>query len=130
MMSAERITFLPGEFFVYINGSSWELGKVKRQADEEGKVYFCYYSYGTTASRTPVECMHKLINGNNGPQHHITVNDCLAFWDSHDQILIRNYFAGEELYRGNADSVPIDLWHLPFESCHILPDGCRIVEVS
>ena len=125
-------TFFPGEFFVYINNCSysWELGKVKRPADDEGTAYYCFYSYGTTASRTPVEYMHKLINGNNGPQHHLTVNDCLAFMDSNAQILIRNCVEGEELYRGNADSVPLDLWHLPLESCHILPDGCRLVEVS
>lgn len=130
MMSAEKIKFIPGEFFVYINGSSWELGKVKRQANEEGTAYFCYYTIGTTASRTPVECMHKLINGVNGPQCHITVIDCLAHMDPADQILIRNCLVDDELYRGNADSVPLDLWHIPIETCHILPDGCRIVEVS
>lgn len=129
-MGTERDRFLPGEFFVYVHGSYWELGKVKRAADEEGTAYFCYYTIGTTAARTPVEHMHRLINGNTGPQCHITVNDCLAHMDPAAQILIRNCLADEDLYCGNADSVPLDLWHIPIESCHILPDGCRFVEVS
>lgn len=130
MMSAEPIKFRPGEFFVYINGSSWELGKVKRAADDDGLAYYCYYSSGTTAARTPVTHMHKLINGENGPAHQNTVNDLLASMDPSQQILIRDYFSVEDLYRGNADSVPLDLWHLPMEICHVLPDGCRLVEVS
>ncbi len=129
-MSKERYKFLPGEFFVYSNGLSWELGKVKRAADEEGTAYFCWYSSGTTVARTPVERMHWLINGNTGPQCHITVNDCLAHMDPSDHILIRNCLVDDELYRGIADSTPLELWHLPIESCHILEDGCRLVEVS
>lgn len=52
--------FKEGELFVYLNGDRWELGMVKRKA-EDGK-YFCWYSRGDTAACTPVECMHKLIN--------------------------------------------------------------------
>ena len=129
-MGVERVTFLPGEFFVYINGSSWEVGKVKRAADEEGTAYFCWYGLGTTAARTPVECMHKLINGVTGPQCHITVNDCLAFSDPRDRIRICDWFTTEELYRGIADDVPLELWHLPLESCELSTDGSRHVEVS
>ena len=54
-------TFKPGELFVYTNGSYWELGQVKSVA-VEGESYFCWYSTGDTAARTPVECMHKLEN--------------------------------------------------------------------
>lgn len=54
-------TFKPGELFVYTNGSHWELGQVKRVA-VEGEAYFCWYSTGDTAARTPIECMHKLEN--------------------------------------------------------------------
>ena len=58
-MSGE--VFKPGELFVYTNGSHWELGQVKRVA-VEGEAYFCWYSTGDTAARTPVENMHKLEN--------------------------------------------------------------------
>lgn len=129
-MSAERIRFNPGEFFVYICGLSWELGKVKRAADEEGTAYFCYYSAGSTAARTPVECMRKLVNGNTGPQCHLTINDYLAFMGSRQQILIREYLTDEELYRGKVNEVPVDLWHRPMESFRILADGCRLVVVG
>lgn len=54
-------TFEPGELFVYVNGSNYELGKVKRP-NGRGDGYFCWYHEGTTAANTPVECMHKLQN--------------------------------------------------------------------
>ncbi len=130
MMSKERIKFRPGEFFVYINGSSWELGKVKRPADKEGTAYFCYYSSGTTAARTPVTHMHKLINGENNPAHHITVNDYIAFMDPCKTIIVRDYSSNEDLYHGDAQSVPLDLWQLPMELCHVMSDDCRLMLVS
>ena len=51
----------PGELFVYANGDRWELGMVKRPA-EDGSGYFCWYSRGDTAALTPTSCMHKLAN--------------------------------------------------------------------
>lgn len=54
-------TFKPGELFVYVNGSRWELGMVKRP-NYTGDGYFCWYSRGDTAANTPLSHMHKLAN--------------------------------------------------------------------
>lgn len=53
--------FEPGELFIYRNGNSYELGKVKRP-NNTGDGYFCWYHSGETAANTPVVCMHKLVN--------------------------------------------------------------------
>lgn len=54
-------TFEEGELFVYTNGNSFELGKVKRP-NNTGDGYFCWYHCGETAANTPVSHMHKLVN--------------------------------------------------------------------
>lgn len=54
-------SFEEGELFIYINGDSAEIGKVKRK-NNTGDGYFCYYSSGETAANTPLGCMYKLIN--------------------------------------------------------------------
>ncbi len=46
--------FKKGELFIYINGDRAELGKVKRK-NNNGDSYFCYYSSGETAAKTPVD---------------------------------------------------------------------------
>lgn len=48
-----------GDLFVYQNGDRFEIGKVKRVC-ENG--VFAFYHEGDTASKTPFDCMHKLIN--------------------------------------------------------------------
>ena len=51
--------FSVGEYIIYINGESIELGRIKRLTDTGA---FVYYSSGDTAAKTPYDCMHKLIN--------------------------------------------------------------------
>lgn len=58
MSSAEE--FEPGELFVYVCGTRWELGTVKRKIDRD--TYACWYTMGDTAAMTPVEAMYKLDN--------------------------------------------------------------------
>lgn len=53
--------FKNGEYFIYVNGDKYELGKVKRENDN-GTAYFCYYHEGNTCAWTPIDCMHKLVN--------------------------------------------------------------------
>ena len=53
--------YKPNELFIYTNGGRWELGQVKSEC-VDGKAYFCWYSCGDTAARTPIEHMHKLAN--------------------------------------------------------------------
>lgn len=53
--------FENGEYFVYVNGEKYELGKVKRP-NNDGTGYFCWYHEGSTCANTPTENMHKLIN--------------------------------------------------------------------
>lgn len=59
-------TFKPGEPFIYKNGSSYEIGIVKRLCEkhdpDEEQDYFCYYHSGDTAARTMTRSMHKLRN--------------------------------------------------------------------
>lgn len=52
--------FKEGEYFIYRNGDTYEIGKVKREC-EDGS-YFCWYHTGSTAAKTPVDCMIKIKN--------------------------------------------------------------------
>ena len=54
------LDFSVGEYVIYINGDSVELGKIKRVTSTGAYVY---YSSGDTAAKTPYECLHKLVNG-------------------------------------------------------------------
>lgn len=51
--------FKEGELIIYTNGDRFEIGKIKRLCDDGA---FVYYHEGDTASKTPYDCMHKLIN--------------------------------------------------------------------
>lgn len=51
--------FREGEYIIYRNGESYELGKIKRVTDDGA---FVYYHSGSTAAKTPFECMHRLVN--------------------------------------------------------------------
>ena len=49
----------PGDLFIYQNGDSFEIGKVKRVASDG---VFAYYSEGDTAAKTPFDSMRRLVN--------------------------------------------------------------------
>ena len=51
--------FNEGELVIYVNGSSYEIGKIKRLCDDGA---FVWYHAGETAAKTPYETLHKLIN--------------------------------------------------------------------
>lgn len=51
--------FKEGELIIYQNGDRYEIGKIKRIVDDGA---FVYYHSGDTASKTPFDCMHKLVN--------------------------------------------------------------------
>lgn len=51
--------FKEGELIIYQNGGRYEIGKVKRIVEDGA---FVYYHGGNTASKTPFDCMHKLVN--------------------------------------------------------------------
>ncbi len=53
--------FEPGEYFIYVNGSSYELGRVKRNGRDKD-TYYCWYHAGETAALTHERDMHKLNN--------------------------------------------------------------------
>lgn len=59
-------TFKPGEPFLYKNGTSYEIGIVKRLCEKhdpnDEQDYFCYYHTGDTAERTMTRSMHKIRN--------------------------------------------------------------------
>lgn len=44
---------------VYVNGDSYEIGKIKRIVKDGA---FVWYSSGETASKTPFDLMHPLAN--------------------------------------------------------------------
>lgn len=51
--------FEVGEYIIYKNGDSYEIGKIKRIVQDGA---FVYYSDGDTAAKTPFDCMHKIRN--------------------------------------------------------------------
>lgn len=52
--------FKEGELIIYVNGDRFEIGKIKRLCEDGA---FVWYHNGETASKTPYDHMHKLING-------------------------------------------------------------------
>lgn len=108
-------TFLPGEYFVYCCGPRWELGKVKRRCDDNPDFYFCYYSSGSTAARTCVTDMHKLMNGDGGPAHQYTLGEYACAINSTHILEVTNYFTGELLWIGKVCDLPYELHHYPVE---------------
>lgn len=51
--------FTEGELVIYRNGDTCEIGRIKRVCDDGA---FVYYHQGDTASKTPYDVMHKLLN--------------------------------------------------------------------
>ena len=51
--------FKEGQLIVYVNGDSYEIGKIKKLCPDGA---FVYYHEGATASKTPYDRMHKLTN--------------------------------------------------------------------
>ena len=51
--------FNEGQIVVYVNGDSYELGRIKRLTPTGA---FVYYSEGETAAMTPYDCIHPLRN--------------------------------------------------------------------
>lgn len=51
--------FNVGELIIYKNGDRYEIGKIKRLCEDGA---FVWYHEGDTASKTPYDCMHKLVN--------------------------------------------------------------------
>lgn len=49
-----------GEYIIYVNGDIFEIGKIKSLRDDGA---FVNYHEGETASKTPYDLMHKLVNG-------------------------------------------------------------------
>lgn len=52
--------FKVGEYIIYKNGQSYEIGRIKRIVEDGA---FVCYSGGETAAKTPFDCMHKIVNG-------------------------------------------------------------------
>lgn len=53
------IQFHEGELILYQNGSRFEIGKIKKIVSDGA---FVYYHDGSTAAKTPFDCMRKIIN--------------------------------------------------------------------
>ena len=51
--------FKEGEYIIYQNGDRYELGRIKRITSDGA---FVWYHEGDTASKTPFDCMNKLVN--------------------------------------------------------------------
>ena len=69
------LEFKEGELIIYQNGTSFEIGKIKRITDGGA---FVWYHSGDTASRTPFDCMHKLRNA------HVVRDTSLGGGEHHD----------------------------------------------
>ena len=107
-------TFKPGELFVYTNGSHWELGQVKRVAVED-EAYFCWYSLGDTAARTPIENMHKLENAGFSHAKCLSVGDILSHIPAMTHVEIQtdeDEIEGVCSYEGHAMDCPDELREL------------------
>lgn len=51
--------FKVGDYVIYQNGDSYELGRIKRLTDRGA---FVFYHDGDTAAMTPYDCIHRLVN--------------------------------------------------------------------
>ncbi len=114
-MSKEREKFSPGEFFIYKNGDRLELGKVKRVADEGAMAYYCWYSCGTTAARTPVELMLKLANNDGGPAGQTTLGQLQSQFIEDRPMEVEDYFSQKIIWTGLVRDLPEHLMFYPVE---------------
>ena len=51
--------FKEDQLIIYVNGDSYEIGKIKRIVKDGA---FVWYSSGETAAKTPFDMMHPLVN--------------------------------------------------------------------
>jgi hypothetical protein len=51
--------FKEGQLIIYCNGSTYQIGKIKRIVNGGA---FVYYSCGETAAKTPFDAMHPIDN--------------------------------------------------------------------
>lgn len=56
---AEMNGFREGQYIIYQNGDTYEIGKIKRLTATGA---FVWYSCGDTAAKTPYDCMHPIQN--------------------------------------------------------------------
>lgn len=54
----------PGDWVVYQNGMRFELGRVVRRNNKDTGWFICYHN-GDTATSTPNECLHEIMNLSN-----------------------------------------------------------------
>lgn len=54
-----REDFKVGQYIIYVNGSRYEIGRIKSLRDDGA---FVAYSSGETGAKTPYDLMHPLIN--------------------------------------------------------------------
>ncbi len=58
-MKKDAPEFKAGDLIIYRNGDSYEIGKIKRVCPDGA---FVWYHEGSTAAKTPFDCMHRLVN--------------------------------------------------------------------
>ena len=51
--------FKEGQYIIYVNGDSYEIGRIKSLKSDGA---FVAYHEGETGAKTPYDCMHPLIN--------------------------------------------------------------------
>lgn len=71
---------VPGQYVLYRNGESYQIGRVKRAVDGAA---FVWYSSGETASRTPLENLRVLDNAHDIMATDLGGADALAMFPAH-----------------------------------------------
>lgn len=90
--------FKEGEYIIYRNGESYQIGKIKRITPDGA---FVWYHEGDTASKTPHALMHKLTNGYTILETSIGGQDgATVKYAGHDQIadMELNLYDQEEIH--------------------------------
>lgn len=59
MKKREEPAFKAGDLIIYQNADRCEIGKIKRIVQDGA---FVWYHEGSTAAKTPFDCMHRLVN--------------------------------------------------------------------
>ena len=101
--------FKIGDLIIYKNGDSYEIGKIKRLAEDGA---FVFYHEGDTAAKTPYDCMYKLINDFTIKNTSLGGEE-IEKADKITQYLIKNIFRNDDYYQFHDEETTLELlWYL------------------
>ena len=115
--------FKENELIIYQNGDKFEIGKIKRLTEDGA---FVYYHSGDTASKTPFDCMHKLVN------NYCIIKTTLGGGNGNSRLdeLLTVKQLGDKIGYGNIMDIASALWAKLLLDEYGIEGGCHLPTVE